>query len=71
MYFTSYVKGSYEDLVVKLIRERYPVDEELKMMNMGIEDKTNLKYIEYRDYVLNCKAQAREFIDERNSVIGE
>ena len=40
-------------IVVK-IREKYDINEEFKMINLGIADPTNEDYITYREYVQSC-----------------
>lgn len=69
--FTTYVKGSYEDVIVKLIREKYTINEEFALINKGVADATNVEYVEYRDFVESCKSIAKEFVEERNAIFGE
>lgn len=69
--FTTYAKGSYNDITNALIREKYSQSEELALnrkFNMyGINDE----YIAYNSYVESCVAQAKEFVEERNAIFGK
>ena len=68
--FTTYSKISYEDLVVKLIRNKYPVNEEFAILRKAINGKTT-EYITYNAYVEECKERAKEFIAERDKALSE
>lgn len=67
--FTTYSKVSYNDLVVKLIRERYPINEEFAILRKSHINTTDEFYI-YNAFVEECKLQAKAFIEERNKVVG-
>lgn len=67
--FTLYSKLSYENLVNKLVRERYSDSEEFAILRKAITEKTNEFYI-YNAYVEECKLQAKSFIEERNKALG-
>ena len=54
-------------LVVDKIREKYDVNEEFKMINLGISDPENTKYIAYRDYVNECIAYGDELEASQSS----
>lgn len=43
-------------MVVAKIRERYDVNEEFKMINLGITNAEDEQYIAYRTYVAECIA---------------
>lgn len=43
-------------MVVAKIREKYDINEEFKIINLGITDATNSDYIAYREYVAECIA---------------
>lgn len=62
--FTAYDNISYEDLIVKLIRKQYSINEELAILRKSFESKTDEYYI-YNSYVEECKARAKAFIAER------
>jgi hypothetical protein len=68
--YTTYSKDSYEQLVNKLVRERYTESEEFAILRKALNEKTNEFYI-YNAYVEECKTQAKAFIQERNKVLGE
>ena len=68
--FTTYSKITYESLVNKLVKEKYSDSEEFALINKGIADNNNDEYIEYRNFVANCKKIAREFIEERQTLLG-
>ena len=40
--------------VVAKIRERYSIDDEFKMQRLGLQDKNNLEYLKYINYVQQC-----------------
>ena len=67
--YTIYNKDSYNDLVVKLIRERYPINEEFAILRKSLTEKTD-EFLIYNAYVEQCKLQAQAFIEERNKVVG-
>ena len=41
-------------MVVAKIREKYDVNEEFKLINLGIIDSNNEEYVAYREYVQEC-----------------
>ncbi len=41
-------------MVVSKIREKYDINEEFKMTNLGIVNPENQDYVEYRNYVQEC-----------------
>ena len=41
-------------MVVEKIREKYDVNEEFKMINLGISNPDNEDYVAYRNYVQEC-----------------
>lgn len=66
--FTTYSKVSYEDLVARLIRKHYPLNEEFAILRKAILNPSQ-EYYDYNAYVEECKIQAKAFIDERNKVL--
>lgn len=42
------------EMVVEKIREKYDVNEEFKMINLGITNPENEDYVAYRTYVQEC-----------------
>jgi hypothetical protein len=67
--FTTYFKINYDDLVVRLIRKQYPLNEEFAILRKALTEKTNEYYI-YNAYVEECKVRAKAFIEERNKALG-
>lgn len=62
----SYSALPYEELIDKLIREKYTVSQEF-----AIQRQRDTKYIEFKeyfDYIENIKLQVKEFILERDSL---
>ena len=53
------------EMVVSKIREKYDVNEEFKMINLGISNPINEHYIAYREYVQECVNWGNEL--ENNS----
>lgn len=41
------------------IREAYPLDEEFRIINLGIADSANEEYIAYRQFIENLIAEYR------------
>ena len=68
--FTTYSKISYEALAKKLIAERYSIEDELKLHREERENPYNEEYLEYVRYVKECLARARQWIEERNNMLG-
>lgn len=68
--YTIYNMSSYETIVNQLVKEKYSDSEEFALINKGIADNNNDEYIEYRSFVANCKKIAREFIEERQTLLG-
>lgn len=57
---------AYEDLVVKLIEEKYSINSQIAIIR-----QKNTKMDEYNDfynYCEQCKSQAKNFINERNNI---
>ena len=69
--FVTYSNISYESLTVKLIREKYPLSEEFALINKGIADPQHTEYVAYREYVEQCKTEAKQFITERYAVLNK
>lgn len=69
--FTAYTKLKYDDIVVRLIREKYSQNEEFSLINKGIVNSLDEEYVAYRDFVSNCKYVAQEFVKEREVVFAE
>lgn len=65
--FTTYSKISYENLVVRYIREKYSLNEEFAILRKSINNPNNDEYLIYNAFVEDCKVKARAFIEERDS----
>jgi hypothetical protein len=44
-----------DDLIADLIHLKYTYDQEIALLNKGLQDVNNIEYIAYRDYVNECK----------------
>ena len=66
--FTTYSDLPYEDLVNKLVRERYTDSEEFAILRKAINEKTD-EYFIYNAYVEECKVRAKEFVAERERTL--
>ena len=66
--FTTYSKITYEDLVHKLVREKYSESEEFAILRKAINEKTD-EYFIYNAYVEDCKVRAKEFVAEREKAL--
>lgn len=69
--FTTYSKDSYESIVNKLVKEKYSDSEEFAILRKAISNPNNDEYLIYNAYVEDCKVRAREFVNERESVLGD
>lgn len=63
--YTNYKEISYESLVIKLIRKRYSLDQELAILRQ--RDVKPEEFLDYNDYVEECKTTAKEFVNEREA----
>ena len=54
-------------MVVAKIRERYDINEEFKMINLGITDAENADYLAYRNYVSECIAWGDALENEQSA----
>lgn len=66
--FTSYSTLSYEQLVNKLVAEKYTIQEELAIQRKAYNGLTD-EFRIYNAYVEECKERAKQFIKERESVL--
>jgi hypothetical protein len=66
--FTGYSNLPYEQLVNKLVAEKYTIQDELAIQRKAYNGLTDEFYL-YNAYVEECKARAKQFIKERESVI--
>jgi len=55
----SAIAKGIDDLVKGKIRAEYSVDEEFKLINIGISDPENDEYLLYRMFVEECKTWGR------------
>lgn len=69
--FTTYSNISYEKLVNSLVKEKYSDSEEFAILRKAISNPNNDEYLIYNAYVEDCKVRAREFVNERESVLGD
>lgn len=66
--FTGYSNLPYEQLVNKLVAEKYTIQEELAIQRKAYNGLTDEFYV-YNAYVENCKERAKQFITEREVVL--
>lgn len=66
--YARYERGSYEEMVNKLVKDRYSDSEEFAILRKSINNPYNSEFIEYNNYVEQCKLQAKAFIEERENV---
>lgn len=74
LYLLTYVKYSmakYEVIVNQLVKEKYSDSEEFAILRKAIGNPNNDEYLIYNAYVEDCKVRAREFVNERESVLGD
>lgn len=72
-YYVTYTRyrpnANYNTLVNGLVRDRYSESEEFAILRKAINNPDNAEFIEYNEYVENCKLQAKAFIAERDKVL--
>lgn len=61
----------YDVLVNGMVRDRYTESEEFAILRKSINNPYNTEFIEYNNYVEQCKLQAKAFIEERKSLLGK
>ena len=67
--YTRYNMSKYNEIVEGLINDRYSIKEEICLTNKGIKDDNNVEYVAYRNYVDECKAKAKAYIEERDNAL--
>jgi hypothetical protein len=68
--FTIYSKMSYEELVNRLVAEKYTIQDELAIQRKAMSNVTD-EFLIYNAYVEECKLQAKTFIEEREKALNE
>ncbi len=68
--FTIYSNISYEELVNKLVAERYTIQDELAIQRKAYSGLNDEFYI-YNAFIEECKVKAKEFIAERESALND
>ena len=66
--FDTYSKLPYDNIVNKLVKERYSDSEEFAILRKAINGITD-EYRIYNAYVEECKVRAKDFIVERERVV--
>lgn len=67
--FTYYSPIKYEALVNQLVAEKYTIQDELAIQRKYQRGENTAEFNEYYDYVEQCKVNAKQFIEERESVL--
>ena len=44
-----------DDLIADFVHLKYTYDQEIALLNKGLQDINNIEYVAYRDYVFECK----------------
>lgn len=68
--YTYYLPITYENLVNRLIAERYTIQDELSIQRKYQRGANTLEFDEYYNFVEQCKTKAKQFIEEREKVVG-
>lgn len=72
-YYVKYTRYkpniNYNVLVNGMVRDRYTESEEFAILRKSINNPDNQEFVEYNNYVENCKLQVKEFINKRNKII--
>ena len=61
--FTLYSSISYEELIIRLVRSEYSIDEEFAILRQ--RDIKADEFQTYYDFVEQCKTVAKDFVAER------
>lgn len=69
--YTYYSPLKYEALVEKLVAEKYSVGEESAIQRKAIMNGITDEFRIYNAYVEECKVKAKQFIQERESVLND
>jgi ribosomal protein L31E len=69
--FTIYSKMSYEQLVNRLVAEKYTIQDELAIQRKYKKGVNEIEFNEYDAYVEECKVKAKQFIEEREKAVVE
>lgn len=70
VFYYVYSGITYEQLVNKLVAERYTIQDELAIQRKAYNGLTDEFHI-YNTYVEECKLQAKAFIEEREKALNE
>ena len=68
--FNGWSNITYEQLVNKLVRERYSDSAEFAILRKAMSNVTD-EFLIYNAYVEECKLQAKAFIEEREKELNE
>lgn len=68
--FTGYSNLPYEQLVNQLVAEQYTIQDELAIQRKAYNGLTD-EFKIYNAYVEECKLRAKQFIQERESVLND
>jgi hypothetical protein len=71
VFYYVYSDISYDNLVKKLIREKYSADDEYKLHREAFINGLSDEFHIYNAYVEQCKLDAKAFIEERERVLNE
>jgi hypothetical protein len=69
--FTGWSNITYEALVEKLVAEKYSVGEESAIQRKAIMNGITDEFRIYNAFVEECKVKAKQFIQERESVLND
>lgn len=69
--FVGYSNITYDNLVNKLVAERYTIQDELAIHRKYKKGVNEDEFNEFDAYVEECKVRAKEFIQERNKILEE
>ncbi len=67
--FTGYSNITYDNLVNDLVREKYSESAEFAILRKAING-INDEYTTYNAYVEQCKAKAKEWVTNRDNLLG-
>lgn len=69
--YIRYSPMSYDNIVNNLVRTKYSQGSVEAILRKAIKDAYNEEFVAFNDFVEQCKATAKEFIAERQALLGK
>ncbi len=65
------IRDMYLRMLTREIRNTYTMDDEFKLMNLGLQDKTNAEYVAYRENIDLLTEQFKQRVEAHHERINE